>query len=104
MANFFKHKNQLCPPSLSAYGKLHFSKTSDLLNIISQRSEQDPPSYFDSMAIDGAALVHLLPVNNYASMIFVPRTIAKQLQKSTRVHLVWDTYIDNSVKASTRQK
>ena len=78
MANFFKHENQLCPPSLSAYGKLHFSKKSDLLNIISQKSEQDPPSYFDSMAIDGAALVHLLPVNNvstfdeYASMVFVP--------------------------------
>ena len=61
------------------------------------------------MAIDGAALVHLLPVNNvstfdeYASMVFVPH-IAKQLQKSTRVDLVWDTDIDNSVKSSTRQK
>ena len=59
-------------------GNYTFQKKSDLLNIISQKSEQDPPSYFDSMAIDGAALVHLLPVNNvstfdeYASMVFVP--------------------------------
>ena len=86
---------------MSEYGKLRFSKKSDLLNIISLKSEKDSPSSFDSIVIDGAALVHLLPVKNvcifdeYASMVFVPH-IQKQLQQSTRVHLVWDTYIDNN--------
>ena len=86
---------------MSEYGKLCFSKKSDLLNIISLKSEKDDKSSFDSMAIDGAALVHLLPVNNvstfdeYASMVFVPH-IPKQLQQSTRVDFVWDTYIDNN--------
>ena len=49
-------------------------KKSDLLSIISLKSEKDPPSSFDSsMAIDSAAL---LPVNKvstfdeYASMVF----------------------------------
>ena len=41
--------------------------------------------------------------DEYASMVFVPH-ITKHLQQSTRVDLVWDTYIDNSIKASTRQK
>ncbi len=56
-----------------------------------------------------AALVHLLPVNTvstldeYASIVFVPH-ITVQLQESTRVDLVWDSYVDNSIKASTRQK
>ncbi len=44
-----------------------------------------------------AALVHLLPVNTvstldeYASIVFDPH-IAVQLQQSTRVDLVWDSY------------
>ena len=54
---------------------------SDLLNIISQKSEQDLPRYFDSMAIDGAALVHLLPVNNVSTFNeYASIQIAKQLQ------------------------
>ncbi len=78
-------------------------------DILAQKSKQDPPDPFhDAIAIDGAALVHLLPVVNiitpvYASNVFVPY-VTKQLQTSTRVDLVWDTYIDRSTKASTREK
>ena len=61
MASFFKHENQHYPPSLSEYGKLRFAKKSDLLHLLPQESQQDPPSSFDAIAYDGAALVHLLP-------------------------------------------
>lgn len=60
---FFQHENQHYPPSLSDYGKLRFAKKSDLLHILAQESQQDPPNSFDAKAYDGAALVHLLPTN-----------------------------------------
>ena len=77
MASFFKHENQHCLPSLSDYGKMRSSRKSDL-HIVAQESQQDPPSAFDAIAYDGAALVHLLPANQtatfdkYASCVFHP--------------------------------
>ena len=95
---FFKHENQHYPPSLSDYGKLRYIKKSDLLHILAQESQQDPPSAFDATAYDGAALVHLLPTNHiatfdeYASCVFLPH-ITRQLETCTRVDVVWDRYI-----------
>ena len=60
----FQTWKSVLPPLLSEYGKLRFSKKSDLLNIISLKSKKDSTSSFDSIVIDGAALVHLLPVKN----------------------------------------
>ncbi len=51
----------------------------------------------DQAVHNSAALVHLLPVNTvstldeYASIVFDPH-ITEQLQQSTRVDLVWDSY------------
>ena len=44
----------------------------------------EPPGYFDTIAIDGTALVHLLPkasistFDEYADCVFLPRLV-KQL-------------------------
>ena len=109
MASFFKHENQHYPPSLSDYGKLRFANKSDLLHILAQESQQDAPSSFDAIAYDGAALVHLLPTNQvatfdeYASSVFLPH-ITRQLETCTRVDIVWDRYISDSIKAATREK
>ena len=109
MASFFKHENQHYPPSLSDYGKLRFANKSDLLHILAQESQQDAPSSFDVIAYDGAALVHLLPTNQvatfdeYASSVFLPH-ITRQLEMCTRVDIVWDRYISDSIKAATREK
>ena len=111
MASFFKHENQHYPPSLSDYRKLRFATKSDLMHILAQEGGQlqDPPHSFDVIALDGAAIVHLLPTNNvttfneYASSVFLPH-IPLQLQKCTIVDVVWDTYISDSIKASTREK
>ena len=109
MATFFRHENQLYPPSLSDYGKLRFAKKSDLVQILELESQQDQPCVFDVMVIDGAALVHMLPVKDattfdeYASNVFLPH-IMQQLEKCTRLDVVWDRYISNSLKAATREK
>ena len=58
------------------------------------------------MTIDGAALVHLLPTNTfdeYADSVFLPY-LTKQLEKCSRLDMVWDTYIADSIKASIREK
>ncbi|KAL5007288.1 hypothetical protein ScPMuIL_016094 [Solemya velum] len=65
MDTFFKHENHPHPPSLSDSGKLRQGKKSDLVGILVQQthdSQVDPPSFFDAKILDGAAVVHLLPV------------------------------------------
>ena len=109
---FFKHENHPHPPSLSDNGKLRQGKKSDLVGILMQQthdSQVDPPSFFDAKILDGAAVVHFLPVTNattfddYANKVFVPHII-KQLESCRRVDVVWDTYMVSSIKESTREK
>ena len=72
-------------------------------------SQQDPPSSFDAMVYDGAALVHLLSTKQVAtfeecaSSVFLPH-IKRQLEMCTRVDVVWDRYLSDSIKAATREK
>ena len=109
MSTFFSHENHPFPPSLSDCGKLRLGKKSDLLNILTKNTQNDPPNSIDVKLLDGAAVVHMLPTTNvvsfdeYASDAFVPY-IMKQLQNSKRVDIVWDTYIPCSIKESTREK
>ena len=59
--------------------------------------------------LDGAAIVHFLPINlvntfdEYADQVFIPY-LSKQLKDSMRIELVWDIYLPNSLKESTREK
>ena len=61
------------------------------------------------MVYDGAALVHLLSTKQvatfeeYASSVFLPH-ITRQLETCTRVDVVWDRYLSDSIKAATREK
>ncbi|CAC5372613.1 unnamed protein product [Mytilus coruscus] len=63
----------------------------------------------DVLVIDGAAIVNMLKpstsrtFDNYADLIFCPY-IRKHLETVARVDVVWDAYIDNSLKAATRSK
>ena len=41
--------------------------------------------------------------NEYADQIFLPH-IAKQLESCTRIDVVWDTYLPNSIKKSASEK
>ena len=79
------HENNPFPPSISEYGKLRFGKKSDLLNLLQVETQPNPPPLFDVIAIDGAALVHMLPTatittfDQYAELVFIPN-LAGQLE------------------------
>ena len=71
-------------------------------------------SAIDAKIIDGAALVHcldpkksivkerLVTFKDYADYVFIP-SIKKMLEPVLRLDVVWDMYIENSLKAQTRQ-
>ena len=89
---------------------LHLSNSkSDLLNCIGQSELSDPPQTYECTVLDGAVIVHFLPTNlvsnceEYADQVFIPY-LTKQLQNCMRIDLVWDTYLPNSLKESTREK
>ena len=110
LKEFFSHEMQSFPPSLSDLGKLYLPNTkSDLLNCIQLVAQPEPPTICDCQVLDGAAIVHFLPVtgvatfNDYAQNVFIPY-LQKQLQSSTRIDIVWDTYLPDSLKESTREK
>ena len=69
----------------------------------------EPPSNFHAKVFDGAAIVHTLPTkqaatfDEYGDKVFLSWT-NQQLQSSDRIDIVWDTYISNSLKESTREK
>jgi len=110
LKEFFAHEIQSFPPSLSDLGKLYLpGSKSEILNCIDQPEVSDPPVMYDCTVLDGAVIVHILPTksvstfNEYAEQIFIPYLL-DQLQTSSRIDVVWDTYLEYSLKESTRQK
>jgi hypothetical protein len=108
LEEFFRHEVQPFPPSLSEFGKLRLpSAKSELLKCIVPSTMPEPPTQFDCNVLDGAVVVHCLPVtgsitfDDYAHNVFIPHLSS---QRSRRVDVVWDTYIPNSLKESTREK
>jgi hypothetical protein len=111
LENFFAHESQSFPPSLSDFGKLYLPGTkSQLLKSVSPSIDQEPSqNTVDCKVLDGAAVVHILPVagvttfDNYAKDVFIP-FLNTQFKDCNRVDVVWDTYVENSLKDSTREK
>ena len=68
-----------------------------------------PPTMYDCLILDGAVIVHFLPteavrtLSEHAGKVFIPY-VKKQLERATRVYVVWDTYVPDSLKESTREK
>jgi len=107
---FFRHENQVCPPSLSDAGRLHLGAKSDLLVCLEGLSEAQSVSPVVTTAIiDGAAIVQMLKpgaaktFQEYANQVFIPY-ISGQLQYISRLDLVWDCYRGDSLKATAREK
>ena len=110
LKEFFAHEIQSFPPSLSDFGKLHLPNTkSDILKCLEQAEPPEPPSICDCIVLDGAVIVHILPTaeartfSEYADKVFIPY-LSKQLEHTTRIDIVWDTYQSDSLKESTREK
>ena len=107
---FFRHENQSCPPSLSNAGKLHLGTKSDMLKCLEDLHEpQSEAPTVTNIVIDGAALVQMLKpgaartFEEYAHQVFLPY-IAGQFQSVSRLDLVWDRYVADSLKATARAK
>lgn len=114
MDEFFRHENQGSPPSLSDMGELRQCKKSDLIGcfdkLISASNSDSPQSpAVDAKLLDGSVIVNmLLPKScaifgDYAEQVFIPY-ILRNLQTCKRLDVVWDRYINNSLKSSARQK
>ena len=105
---FFKYENQSWPPSLSQMGKLRGGNKSDLVKCLPkfQNAKFDAPN---AVILDGAVVVQMLPPSTagtfeeYFDQVFRPY-ILRQLVTATRVDVVFDVYIDGSLKQSTREK
>ena len=110
MNNFFEHENHPFPPSLSGEGQQRQGTKSDLLDCL----EQCAPSSkgitdVDAKVLDGAVIIHMLRprgcrfFKDYAQNIFQP-FIMSSLDKVKRLDVIWDRYLENSLKQSAREK
>ena len=107
---FFRHENQTCPPSLSDGGGLRLGSKSDLLSCL----EKVHSGYTESpkvtcTIIDGASVIQMLKpssvktFDDYAHVVFIPY-LTRKLESLSRLDLVWDCYLPDSLKAATRAK
>ena len=111
MDEFFRHENQGTPPSLSDMGELRHGTKSDLMSCLERLSTvpQNEMPDVDAKIVDGSVVVNMLQpkasstFGDYAADVFLPYLI-KLLQTSSRLDVVWDLYIEGSLKSSTREK
>lgn len=112
LEEFFKHENQGCPPSLSDQGNLRLpKKKSELTECLQTLTvpQSQMPKDVQVIIIDGAAVVNMVKPGNertfsgYAAGSFIPY-IRAQLCHVNRLDIVWDEYLENSLKATTRCK
>ena len=110
---FSAHGNQVCPPALSNMGKMRLGTKSDFVecleDLLPPRGKAAASSPVAVKILDGAAIVNMLAPGNantfseYASQIFLPY-ITSQLEHTSRVDIVWDEYLPDSLKVDTRNK
>ena len=68
------------------------TKKSDLLTVIGAENHSDPPLFYNAKAFDGAAVVHLLHINqaatfdDYANEVFIP-LLKHQLANCDRIDI-----------------
>ena len=107
---FFHHENQACPPALSDGGNLFIGTKNDLITCLEEVSDAKTETPVTTcIVLDGAAIVQMLKpaasktFEEYAHQIFIPY-MSMKLQTVSRLDLVWDTYLADSLKGSTYAK
>ena len=107
---FFAHENMEYPPSLSNNGDINSGNKSDLLSCLEDVTiSPDNNHQSTCIILDGAVIVQMLKpgsvktFDQYANTTFIPYIVV-QAKKYKRVDLVWDSYLENSLKARTREK
>ena len=109
---FFQHENGPCPPALSDRKELHHGTKSDLIECLLNSCQQpdvlDPP-VTQALVLDGAAVVNMLKPRTaktfleYGDQVFYP-FIESKLRNVSRVDVVFDQYLPDSLKETARQK
>ena len=107
---FFRHENQSSPPSLSQNNELRSRSKAELLkqleNMDDSISSCESPET-EVTVLDGAALINgLKPESNttfedYASKVVLPR-LTKLSASAQRIDVVFDVYLERSLKNSAR--
>ncbi|CAG2208108.1 unnamed protein product [Mytilus edulis] len=109
LEEFFSHENQKFPPSLSQSGKINIGVKSQLMEILEAKGDlprEEPQT--DMVVVDGAAMVNSRPprgtytFDEYAKDVILPYII-HLTSKHARVDVIYDIYIENSLKAQTRK-
>ena len=109
---FFAHENQAYPPALSQMGKLRTGTKSDLVGCLENLvPSQENPSHptVQVIILDGAAVVNMLrpgaakTFSDYAQQVFLPYILSK-LDHVSRVDVVWDEYLPETLKSDTCSK
>ena len=111
LEEFFRHENQAFPPALSDGGNLYLGSKSDLLICLEDLcdTETEAPMATTGVIVDGAAIVQMLKpaaaknFAEYVSEIFIPY-ITSQMRNASRLDIVWDRYIEDSLKGTARAK
>ena len=107
LEEFFKHENSSSPPALSCNGKMRTGQKSELIACVEVNTTLERPSV-DVVVLDGAAIVNMLSpgkcktFKEYAETVFIPFVISYRAQNVKRIDLVWDRYLENSLKRGTR--
>lgn len=85
------------------------TKTDLLHCIMIDNTDSQPAPVVDAVFLDGAAVVQMLnpstakTFQDYADTVFVPNA-KSQLDKTSRLDIIWDIYIPDSLKGTTQQK
>lgn len=110
---FIKHENQACPPSIAEDGHLRIpqqkSNLASSLQLLTT-PQREAPTNSEVIVMDGAPLVNMIKPSvedktfaEYASNTFAPY-VSAQLQHVKCINIVWDEYVEASLKATTRHK
>ena len=89
-------------------GKLRGGQKADLEKCLPTTPDVQQPT-LDAIIIDGAVIVQMLPTGTacmfaeYSQTIFAVYLL-KQLESARRVDLVWDVYIEDSLKKAEQEK
>ena len=105
----FEVENADCPPSLYKHAILRSDQKSDLLSCLEVECPSDVHED-EVKLIDGAHLVYfyrpdasIKSFRDYADKKVIPY-IERQLANTKRVDVIWDRYLPDSLKATTRQR
>uniref|UniRef100_A0A7M5XM76 AWS domain-containing protein n=2 Tax=Clytia hemisphaerica TaxID=252671 RepID=A0A7M5XM76_9CNID len=107
---FFAHENTAFAPSLSKNGNLRSGNKADLTTCLRKVVTETGPQKVDTdcLILDGAAIVNILKPTRASTFHEYSKEftqfVKNQITSVNRLDIVWDVYIEKSLKLSARTK